>query len=74
LNLNSWNIDTSIFNLPLCLLPDELHIFARKSISDWKNSYVDICQECCKQEDCCGLFSTSKRNFEKLKAFNFVNY
>ncbi|MDR1198757.1 MAG: His-Xaa-Ser system radical SAM maturase HxsC, partial [Prevotellaceae bacterium] len=74
LNLNSWNIDTSIFNLPLCLLSDELHIFARKSISDWKNSYVDICQECSKQKDCCGLFSTSKRIFEKLKAFNCVNY
>ena len=69
LNLNSWGIDVSLFNLPLCLLPDELHTFARKSISDWKNIYTDICQECCKRKDCCGLFSTSKGIFEGLKAF-----
>jgi His-Xaa-Ser system radical SAM maturase HxsC len=70
LNLNSWNIDVSIFNLPLCLLPEELHTFARKSISDWKNNYIDTCQKCIKQENCCGLFSTSKRIFEGLNAFN----
>jgi His-Xaa-Ser system radical SAM maturase HxsC len=73
LNLNSWNVDVSIFNLPLCLLPNELHIFARKSISDWKNSYTDICNDCHKKENCCGLFSTSKRIFEGLSAFNKTN-
>jgi His-Xaa-Ser system radical SAM maturase HxsC len=70
LNLNSWKINVSIFNLPLCLLPDELHTFARKSISDWKNKYIDICEKCIKKEDCCGLFSTSKKIFEGLNAFN----
>ena len=69
-NLNGWNINISLFNFPLCLLPDELHAFARRSISDWKNSYADICQECIKKDDCCGLFSTSKRIFEGLNAFN----
>ena len=69
-NLYSWRIDVSIFNLPLCLLPEELHTFAHKSISDWKNSYIDVCEKCIKKENCCGLFSTSKRVFEGLKAFN----
>jgi His-Xaa-Ser system radical SAM maturase HxsC len=73
LNINSWNIDVSIFNLPLCLLPNELHAFARKSISDWKNKFSDICNECQKKNDCCGLFSTSKRIFEGLSAFNSIN-
>ena len=69
LNLHSWGIDVSIFNVPLCLLPEELHTFARKSISDWKNSYIDVCRKCIRREDCCGLFSTSKRNFKGLQAF-----
>jgi len=73
LNLNSWGIDVSIFNLPLCLLPNELHIFAHKSISDWKNSYVEICNNCQKKKNCCGLFSTSKRIFEELSALNNIN-
>jgi His-Xaa-Ser system radical SAM maturase HxsC len=69
-NLNSWNVDISIFNLPFCLLPNELHAFAKKSISDWKNNYIEICKDCQKREDCCGLFSTSKRIFEGLSVFN----
>jgi His-Xaa-Ser system radical SAM maturase HxsC len=72
LNLNSWDIDVSIFNLPLCLLPNELHIFSQKSISDWKNSYAEVCNECLKKDDCGGLFSTSKQNFEGLKAFTIM--
>jgi His-Xaa-Ser system radical SAM maturase HxsC len=67
--LSSWNMDVSIFNLPLCLLPDVLHSFARKSISDWKNNYTDACKQCIRKTDCCGLFSTSRKNFEGLKAF-----
>ena len=47
----------------------DLHVFACKSISDWKNSYAEICQKCIKREDCCGLFSTSKKSFEGLNAF-----
>ena len=69
LSINNWDIDVSIFNLPLCLLPDELHIYACKSISDWKNNYAEMCQLCIKQNDCCGLFATSKILFEGLKAF-----
>lgn len=66
--LNSWMIDVSIFNIPLCLLPNELHSFARKSISDWKNRFEDICNTCSKRTECCGLFSTSKTVFKGLKA------
>ncbi|GHU67075.1 hypothetical protein FACS189413_01200 [Bacteroidia bacterium] len=74
LTLNSWNIDVAIFNLPLCLLPEELHTFARKSISDWKNKYAEVCYNCAKKNDCCGLFATSKKIFEGLKAFRYENY
>jgi His-Xaa-Ser system radical SAM maturase HxsC len=67
LTLSSWAVDVSIFNIPLCLLPDDLHIFARKSISDWKTSYPNVCCDCIKKPDCCGLFSTSKKIFDGLK-------
>jgi His-Xaa-Ser system radical SAM maturase HxsC len=69
LNLKSWNIDVSLFNLPLCLLPEDLQTFARKSISDWKNNFIGVCEKCIKKEDCCGLFSTSKKILEGLNAF-----
>lgn len=59
-NLTEWKLDVSIFNIPLCLLRSSLHKFAKKSISDWKVTYIDICSTCSMKNECCGLFSTSK--------------
>ncbi len=52
-------INVSVYNLPLCLLTNELWRFARRSISNWKNIYLPICKKCILQEECCGLFETS---------------
>jgi His-Xaa-Ser system radical SAM maturase HxsC len=52
-------LNVSLYNLPLCLLPPELHRFARKSISDWKNVYFDECRSCVRQDDCAGFFASS---------------
>jgi His-Xaa-Ser system radical SAM maturase HxsC len=60
LNLATWGMDVSVFNLPHCCLPKTLHEFARKSISDWKVKYLSGCKECKMMNDCCGLFLTSK--------------
>lgn len=60
LNLATWSMDVSIFNLPHCCLPESLHEFARKSISDWKVKYLTSCEECKLKDSCCGLFATSK--------------
>lgn len=30
-----------------------------RSISDWKNDYLDICQECSVRDACGGVFTTS---------------
>ena len=64
--LAQMEFDVSIFNLPLCLLPSSLYPFARKSISDWKNSFVALCEQCSRKGDCCGLFSTSQSTFHGL--------
>ncbi|MGC4067345.1 MAG: His-Xaa-Ser system radical SAM maturase HxsC [Polyangiaceae bacterium] len=50
--------NVSIYNLPLCVLPDELHPFARRSISDWKTEFVRECADCMRKEDCSGLFAS----------------
>lgn len=59
--LHEWNMNVSIFNIPLCLLPQSLHSFARRSISDWKVKYLDCCDQCSKKTKCCGLFATSEK-------------
>lgn len=55
--LANRGINTSIFNTPLCLIPEDTWGFARKSISDWKNEYAPACKECSVKDDCCGFFS-----------------
>jgi His-Xaa-Ser system radical SAM maturase HxsC len=54
-------MNVSIYNLQLCLLPQSLWSFARKSISDFKNEYLDVCEKCSVREHCSGLF-TSQMN------------
>jgi len=46
--------------LVLCLLDRSLWGFSVKSISDWKNRYVDECKRCSVKEQCGGFFATSK--------------
>jgi hypothetical protein len=53
------DINVSIYNLQLCILPQELWRFSKKSISDWKNIILDECQDCNVRKECCGLFGTS---------------
>lgn len=70
LMLSQWKRDIAIYNIPLCLLPNSLHSFASKSISDWKNKYLPECNNCSKKSDCCGLFSTSRSHFKSINPFN----
>ncbi len=49
----------SIYNFQLCILPERLWVFCRKSISDWKNGYIDECTTCTKKTGCGGFFTTS---------------
>lgn len=64
--LSQLEFDVSLFNLPLCLLPENLRPFAKQSISDWKNKYLSICDTCFFRKQCCGLFSTSRTTFNGL--------
>ena len=50
----------SIYNHQLCVLDRELWPFARKSISDWKNTYAPVCAQCGVREKCGGFFASSE--------------
>ena len=57
--LSARDMDVSIYNTQLCVLPKSLRKFARKSISAWKNIYLNECDHCLSKQDCGGFFATS---------------
>lgn len=52
-------IATSVYNLPICILPESLHQFAQQSISDWKNMFLPKCDDCALKTQCAGFFVSS---------------
>lgn len=59
--LDQSRIQVRLFNIPLCLLPQQLWNYSCRSISDWKQTYLAVCERCKVKEKCCGMFRTSKR-------------
>ncbi|MCW2243165.1 His-Xaa-Ser system radical SAM maturase HxsC [Azospirillum canadense] len=57
-SLQGRGIATSIYNVPLCVLPRQAWPLARQSISDWKNVYDPACGECAVRARCCGFFAS----------------
>ena len=69
--LSEKGINVSIYNTPLCLLPENVWQFARKSISDWKNDYLPECLTCTKLDQCGGFFTWNlKKHSEYITPFN----
>jgi His-Xaa-Ser system radical SAM maturase HxsC len=56
--LAAHQLHVSIYNHQLCLLPEQLWQFARRSISDWKNVYLPSCEGCGVKELCGGFFAS----------------
>lgn len=57
--LAAARINVSVYNHQLCLLDGSIHKYAKRSISDWKNEYVDECTSCSQRHACGGFFSSS---------------
>ncbi len=57
--MNRRGLPVSIYNIPLCLCDIKVRQFARKSISSWKNTYMDICDACTMKKYCSGFFTSS---------------
>lgn len=47
----------SLYNTPLCTLPQSLWPHARQSISDWKQMFHSSCEPCTVKDHCAGFFS-----------------
>lgn len=65
LNLHYRDIHVSIYNSQLCILPESIKRFAVQSISDWKNIYIDECEDCILKEECPGFFASSKEIYSR---------
>jgi len=60
LNLAMRNMRVSIYNSQLCILPSNIRIYARQSISDWKNIYLPKCEGCEMKNECAGFFVSAE--------------
>jgi len=68
--LDGAGIPVFIYNHQLCLLPTELHRFAKRTISDWKNIYMPECDSCALRAECGGVFSSaSLRHSTNIRPF-----
>jgi len=54
--LSLAGMNVSIYNHQLCVLDPRLWRFAKRSISDWKNVYLDECERCDVRAECGGFF------------------
>jgi His-Xaa-Ser system radical SAM maturase HxsC len=59
--LHQRDMFVSIYNHQLCTLSTPLWQFTEKSISRWKNIYLDLCERCDYKNDCGGFFSSSRK-------------
>lgn len=65
LYLSQRNMDVSIYNEQLCLMPKELWSFTRQSISEWKNTYLEKCKDCKEKSECAGFFAKPFEDHQK---------
>jgi His-Xaa-Ser system radical SAM maturase HxsC len=58
--LKRAGIHVSVYNLPFCLLDRSIWDVTAQSISDWKNAYLPVCDDCRVRDRCSGFFSTGR--------------
>jgi hypothetical protein len=70
--LSDVGLRVSIYNLPLCLLPPALWPFARRSISEWKQKYLNECAGCSVRGTCGGFFGSHSSEWQSrgIRAIN----
>lgn len=60
--LDDYGITNSVYNHQLCVVNPDISRSYVKSISDWKNEYVQECDGCVRKSQCGGFFSSSKQH------------
>jgi len=61
-----YSLNVSIYNLPLCLVHEDVRRYAQQSISDWKNEFSDVCDVCDVRDQCSGMFTSTQPYFTHL--------
>ena len=64
--LSTRGIVTYIYNAQLCVLPLAMREYSTKSISEWKDIYLEECLECKMKDSCGGLFESNKKYHSKF--------
>ncbi|TSA48413.1 MAG: hypothetical protein D4R50_01185 [Actinomycetales bacterium] len=68
--LARYGMRVSIYNHPLCVIPESVRRFSVRSISDWKNDFLEECQSCESIQECGGFFSSNlTKTSVHIKAF-----
>ena len=64
-HLSAAGVNVSVYNLPKCVLPKSVWPHALQSISDWKNGFVEECNQCDEKDSCSGFFTTGRPRFSR---------
>jgi len=56
--LERGRVQVKIFNHQLCVVTPSVMPHCVRSISDWKNEYLPVCERCCLRTECGGFFGT----------------
>ena len=59
LYLHMRQLNVVVYNLPYCILDEELRAFSADSISEWKKIFLAECKNCQWSDKCAGVFATS---------------
>ena len=60
IELERRDVNVSIYNIPLCVLPQNMWAFSKQSISDWKNIFNHKCNACSLKSKCAGFFESTE--------------
>ncbi len=58
--LAAAGMNVSVYNLPRCVVDPSIWPYAVRSISDWKNGYLEECTNCVERSRCSGLFTSGR--------------
>jgi len=69
--LRAYGINVSVYNHQRCVVNEDIMSAYRKSISDWKNEFLESCKGCLKKDECGGFFFSQirYRTSDHIKAF-----
>jgi His-Xaa-Ser system radical SAM maturase HxsC len=67
---NQNNVKFGLYNFPLCTVTPKWRDFSFKTISDWKNKYLTVCDHCSLKNDCGGFFEwyNTDGGYKKIEA------